>query len=222
VLREIAGLHGAARHEIRVACSEGPAQGFLPLAMADFRRDWPQIRFALHVGSPLEATRRVAEGEADLALTFNVERGKGVTVRHSRRAPVYAVMARSHPLAGRKAIGLAELGAYPLALSGAGTTTRRLFELGCSLDSVTLEPALSTNYSGALHGFVRQSDAIMLSGYVSVAWRLELDGLVAVPISNAELQSRTLQLQVMQGRLLAPEVEAFIALLAGKLDALPM
>lgn len=218
VLREIAGLQGSPRNQIRVACSEGPAQGFLPMAMAQFRQRWPDIRFDLHVSSPLEATRRVAEGEADVGMTFNVEQGKGVDVRHSRRAPVYAVMASAHPLADRAIVSLDDLRRYPLALTGAATTTRRLFELGCALDSVTIEPALSSNYSGALNVFVQQSNAIMLSGYVSVAWRLADGNLVAIPISNAELQSRTLQIQVMQDRLLPPAVEAFIAALAAELE----
>jgi len=220
VLRQIAGLKGSPRNEIRVASSEGPAQGFLPQAMAEFHAEWPWVRFDLHVASPLEATRRVASGEAELAVTFNMERGQGVTVRHSRRAPVYAVMRAGHPLASRASLDLSELGGYPLALTGAATTTRRLFELGCALDSVTLEPALTTNYSGALHAFVRRSDAIMLSGHVSVAWRLAEEELAAVPIANAELQSRTLQIQVMQGRLLPAEAEAFAALLARRLDEL--
>ena len=56
----------------------------------------------------------------------------------------------------------------------------------------------------------------MLGAYISV----DRDQLVAVPISNAELQSRSLQIQVMQGRLLPPKTEAFIALLCRQLDEL--
>ncbi|MCH1994258.1 LysR substrate-binding domain-containing protein, partial [Achromobacter xylosoxidans] len=106
------------------------------------------------------------------------------------------------------------------ALTGPGTTTRHLFEMGCLLESVQLEPTFTCNDSSPLHGFVFGSDAIMLSGYISVAWSLKRDELVAVPISNAQLQSRTLQLHVMQGRQLPSKTEAFIALLSRELDVL--
>ena len=42
-------------------------------------------------------------------------------------------MAADHPLAGRASVSLQDLGAYPMALTEPGTTTRRLFELGCAL-----------------------------------------------------------------------------------------
>jgi DNA-binding transcriptional LysR family regulator len=218
VLQEIAAIKGAARNEIRVASVEGVARIFLPSVMARFRRDWPNIRFDLHVGSPAEVSRRVAEGSVELGMVFIAERIGGVSPRYSRRAPVHAVMAADHPLAGRVSVSLQDLSQYPLALTGPGTTTRQLFEMGCALESVQLEPALTCNDSSPLHGFVFGSDAIMLSGYISVAWSLRRDELVAVPISNAELQSRTLQIQVMPGRVLPPAAEAFVELLARELD----
>ena len=113
-------------------------------------------------------------------------------------------MAADHPLAGRASVSLQDLGAYPMALTEPGTTTRRLFELGCELESVQIEPALSCNDPSPLHGFVYGSDAIMLGAYISVTHSLDRDQLVAVPISNAELQSRSLQIQVMQGRCCRP------------------
>lgn len=220
VLQEIAALKGMARNEIRMAAVEGVARIFLPSAMARFRRDWPEVRFDLYVGTPADVARRVAEGSAELGMTFNVERLSGVSVRYSRRAPVHAVMAAGHPLAGRKSVSLQDLGRYPLALTGPGTTTRHLFEMGCLLESVQLEPTFTCNDSSPLHGFVFGSDAVMLSGYISVAWSLKRDELVAVPISNAQLQSRTLQLHVMQGRRLPSKTEAFIDLLSRELDVL--
>ncbi|CAB3710037.1 hypothetical protein LMG3458_03164 [Achromobacter deleyi] len=218
VLQEIAGLKGMARNEIRMAAVEGVARVFLPSSMVRFRRDWPGVRFDLYVGPSHDVARRVAEGSVELGMTFNVERVSGVSVRYSRRAPVHAVMAAGHPLAGRRSVSLQDLGQYPLALTGLGTSSRHLFEMGCLLESVQLEPTLTCNDSSPLHGFVLESDAIMLSGYISVAWSLKREELVAVPISNAELQSRTLQIYVMEGRVLPPKAEAFIALLSRELD----
>ena len=110
------------------------------------------MRFDLHVDTPREVLRRVAEGQAELGMAF-MERAGGLSVRYSRRAPVHAVMAADHPLAGR-ASSLQDLGAYPMALTEPGTTTRRLFELGCALESVQMQRAraeLRRHHAGRLY-----------------------------------------------------------------------
>lgn len=210
VLQEIACLTGAPGVSIRIASSEGPAQGFLPAAMSSFRVRHPDARYDLHVCSAVSASRRVAEGEADVAVTFNAEQGKGTVVRHSERAPVCAVMSARHPLAGQASVTLRDLTQYPLALTSSATSTRKLLELSCLVEDVRLEPTLVSNYSGALLAFVRDTQGIMLSGYVSVVGRLGHDGLVVKPIDNPEMRSRTLQVQAMAGRLLPKTVEAFV------------
>jgi len=210
VLHQIAGLQEAPRDEIRLAASEGAARGFLAEAMAVFRKRHLNTRFSMHVATPGEATRLTAEGEVDLAVSFSVAPGRGVTVVHSWRTPVYAVMAAGHPLAARESVTLPEIMAYPLALTDGSSTARHLLDRVCALDGLTLEAALFSNYYPALHVFVRHSDAILFAGYMSVASRLESDDLVARPIVSAELQSRNMQIQIMEGRLLPPHISEFI------------
>lgn len=212
VLNQIAGLRGSLRNEIRVAASEGLAQNFMPMVMAGFRRSHPQTRFSLYVLPPLKAIQRIIDGEIDMAVNFTVEGGRGVTVRHSWSAPVHAVMAATHSLARHQSIGLEDLLAYPLALTDGYSTARSLLERDCALNSIPtqMEIALESNYSQALLKFVGNSDAITFAGYLSVAWRLKHDGLVAKLVTSTELQSRNLQIQTMEGRVLPPIVEEFI------------
>ena len=68
---------GRGAREIRVASVAGVARTFLPAAMARFRQDWPDMRFDLHVDTPREVLRRVAEGQAELGMAFNMERAGG-------------------------------------------------------------------------------------------------------------------------------------------------
>jgi DNA-binding transcriptional LysR family regulator len=220
VLNQIAGLHGSSRNEIRVAASEGLAQNFMPVAMAEFRRAHPQTRFSLYVLPPIEARRRIIEGEIDVAVNFTVERSQGVMVRYSWHAPVHAVMAATHPLAGRGRLGLEDLLAYPLALTDGYSTARSLLERGHALNAIpmNMEIALESNYSQALLKFVGHSEAITFAGYLSVAWRLEHDELIAKLVDSIELQSRNLQLQTMEGRVLPPVIDAFIGQLKTRID----
>jgi hypothetical protein len=49
--------------------------------------------------------------------------------------------------------------------------------------------------------------------------RLEVDGLAAIPISNAELHQRTLQVQTMAGRTLPQAMQTFVELLMRAIEA---
>jgi LysR substrate binding domain. len=62
--------------------------------MAAFRHHYPGIDFTLSVMPPGEATRRVRDGDADLALTFSLAPEKGVKVEHTERAPGAGAAAR--------------------------------------------------------------------------------------------------------------------------------
>ncbi|WP_245254378.1 hypothetical protein [Paraburkholderia sp. LEh10] len=57
-----------------------------------------------------------------------------------------------------------------------------------------------------------------LTGYLTVRSRLDVDGLAAVPITNAELHQRTLQVQTMAGRTLPQTMQAFLDLLTRAID----
>lgn len=219
-LAAIASLKGMRGWEIRVASSQGPANDLVPEAMAAFRERHPDTRYGLHVGAAREATQRVADGDSDIAVTFSVAPHPGVVVQHAWRAHVLAIMAEHHPLARQASVSLADLKNFPLALTDKGTSTRTLFDIACGMANIVVEPVLSSNYAGSLHAFVRESDAILLAGYVSIAERLARNGLVARPIEEAEMQARSLQIQTMAGRQLSAHVEGFIAHLAGLVERL--
>lgn len=220
VLQSIASLHGSAGNEIRIACSQGLAEDVVPSAIAAFRKQHPGTRFHVVVGVTAEIGRMVADGDVDLAIAFNLEPGKGVVVRHAQRSPLFAVMAGNHPLARHAQVTLDDLREHPLAITSRITTTRKLLDTACSMAGVLIEPVYTSTHGGALYAFVRDSDAILLAGYVSVAARMVHDGLVAKPIDNIEMQSRSLQVQVMAGRLLPDVVERFITAIVARLQAL--
>jgi DNA-binding transcriptional LysR family regulator len=213
VTGEIRGLTADGRATIRVASSEGVARDFLPQVFARFLDTHPAAHFQLDVMAPSVATQRVREGASDIAVCFSLAPEKDVTVVHSQRAPIFALMRRGHPLAARESVTLADLAAWPLAMSGEGVTIRQLFDIACSLEGLIFEPAFTSNYHAALQSFVQRTDAVTLTGYLTVRGRLESDGLAAIPISNVELHQRTLQVQTMAGRTLPQAVEACLSLL---------
>jgi DNA-binding transcriptional LysR family regulator len=218
VVGEIRGLNEGGRATIRIASSEGLAPHFLPRVFAHFLRTYPSTHFHLDVTPPSVATERARDGAVDIAVCFSLAPEKDIAVHYSQRAPIFALMRRDHPLASRESVSLHDLLPWPLAMYDQGVTIRQLFDISCSLEGLIFEPVFVSNFHVALQGFVRQTDAVTLTGYLTVRGRLEVEGLVVVPFTNPELHQRTLQVQTMAGRTLPQTMQAFVDLLTRAID----
>jgi DNA-binding transcriptional LysR family regulator len=213
VIEQVRGIGGREASRVRVACTEGFAVGFMPEVMRGFRAAHAQSRMQVHVGAPDEVSELLARGDVDLALKYAVAPERGFCIEHSAPAPVFAVMAPDHPLARRRAVSVAEVVGYPLAVGSRGVTARQLFDLSCSVQGLSYEPAFVSNFSSVLLPLVRTPD-IVLSGYLTAVHLIENGTLVARPFVEAQMQQRRLQLLSLEGRTLAPLTRALVQQLA--------
>jgi DNA-binding transcriptional LysR family regulator len=86
----------------------------MPLAIAGFRRRHPDVALALAEGEPEDIAPRMRAGEFDLALLFEFP---GERERHGARFrtqllledPMLIALPAEHPLAGKRALSLADL-----------------------------------------------------------------------------------------------------------------
>lgn len=218
VLESIASLSGSPQSPIRISCTQGLANEFVPNTLAQFGRIYPDIRFRIWVDSSRRATERIEAGESDIAITFSTLPVRSVKVLYTHGAPALAVMSQDHPLSRRKRLDVRELQSYPIALTDEHTSTFKLYQLACNMVGNWAEPAVYSNYAEALHAYVRDSQAILFASYVSIAQRLKPTRLVAIPLRNPEMQVRNVQVQVMQGRTMPEATEQFLAFMIRRLD----
>ncbi|KVL29668.1 LysR family transcriptional regulator [Burkholderia territorii] len=209
VMKEIGGLEALHGSLLKIACSEGFAIDFLPGALASFKARHPGVDFSVWVVSPAEATRRVRDGDADIGLTFSLAPEQGVRVEHTERAPVFALVRRDHPLAACDSVSLADVARHPHVLPEAGTTVRQLIDIACVLDGLMLEPELTSNNTAVMYRYAQRTGAVMFTGLLSVRDRFDADGFVVVPVTNAQLRERSIQVQTMARRDLPTSVRAF-------------
>ncbi|MFE1771408.1 LysR family transcriptional regulator [Streptomyces sp. NPDC059008] len=204
LLTELRTGSGADARNVTVACSEGFARRLVPHAMAAFRHDHPDVTFQLDRVPHQEATRRVVEGIADIAVTYAMGPQHDLRVECSVVVPMAAIVPPRHPLAGRERVGLAELCAYPLALPPAGTTQRDLFDTGVQLEGLTVRPALVCDAMATKYEFVRSGGGIALVGNLGDLGGLHPDpvaeGVVYVPLDHPVFRRREAQVQTMLGR----------------------
>ncbi|KFZ80975.1 LysR family transcriptional regulator [Amycolatopsis sp. MJM2582] len=209
-LRTGRGLHA---RSLTVACSEGFARRVVPQAIAAFRRDH-DVSFHIDVVTRDEATRRVLEGAADVAVTFATGPQHGVRVESAVVVPVYAIVPLDHPLTSRDAVGLAELCRHPLALPAPGQSLRDLFDIAARIENLTAHPVLECNELSPKYEFVRCGGGIALVGGLGdIEQDAATEGVAYVLLDNAVFRKREAQVQTMAGRTLSLAAMRFTALL---------
>ncbi|MEV6541378.1 LysR family transcriptional regulator [Streptomyces sp. NPDC051665] len=218
LVEELRTGRGAEARSVAVACSEGFARRLVPRAIADFRRAHPDVAFRVDVVARQEATRRVVEGLADVAVTYTMGPQHDVRVECAVVVPVAAIVPLGHALAGRDRIGLADLCAYPLALASPGTSQRELFDIGAQLEGITVRPALVCDSLAPQYEFVRAGGGLALVGDLGdMGQSAATEGVTYVPVDHPVFRQREAQVQTATGRRPSWSATQFTELLVASL-----
>lgn len=215
IVTELKRLRGLASGRVRVAATEGFGMSLIPAAIRSFRDRHPGIRIELRIVAPAAVTRMVREGEVDIGATFAFAPEPGVRAMGEGRAPVLAVMAKDHPLAGRPILSLAQLARESIALPEKDTTVRQLFDIACGLAGVVIEPVLVSNYIAGLWAFAAEGGGITIASPFTVHASTVGHPVASVPIDSPTLDQRYYQIQTMLSRHLPEAVYAFATHLTG-------
>jgi DNA-binding transcriptional LysR family regulator len=116
-LEELAGLRGG---QLRMASFPTAGATLMPLAIAEFRAQHPEVELTLAEGEPEEIAPRLRAGELDLALLFefadtadplaeSLTRSESLTRVELLEDPLYLALPRKHPLARRKELRLEDV-----------------------------------------------------------------------------------------------------------------
>ena len=125
---QIEDLKGLRRGTVRIACSQALALDFLPRRIGEFRKTHPFVSFDLKVADHDWAMAALAAYEVDLVLVFRPRFLAGFQPLMTLEQQLVAVMAKNHPLAGKKLLRLTDCAAYPVALPDRSIGGRQLLE----------------------------------------------------------------------------------------------
>ncbi|WP_353154714.1 LysR family transcriptional regulator [Pollutimonas bauzanensis] len=219
VLRHIRNLQHVAHSTIRIGTNEGVAHNLLPDVLAQYRQQYPEVTFQVRVGSPGFVQRCLREGSIDIGLMFSLKPGSDVEVRHEIPSPICAIMGKGHPLADHTRLELEDLKNYPLAMTDSGTTVQLLFDvLSSGGDGSHFNPAYSSNSSSLIRALVEGGHAVTLAGEITLCHALAQGSLIAVPLADEALPTRSLQVLTAEKGTLKNSVERFMTLLIAALQ----
>jgi DNA-binding transcriptional LysR family regulator len=180
---KIEDLKGLRRGEITVAMMSGLAANIVPRIVAVFQRSNPRVKVLLKLlATGDEIVNAVALGEADLGLGFDFPKSGNLRVFASVPARLGAVMAPTHPLAGRAGLRLSECAIYPLIIADKTTAIRPLLNAVFQKSAFTPEAAIETNSIEIMRHSAMLNDSITFLTPFDIEVERQTDRLSYVPI----------------------------------------
>lgn len=214
VRSEIDELRGLRRGTVRLAAIESATSSLLGEAIDAFLKEHPRIAFSVEVATSDKVLESVRQGNVDIGLTLGAEFPAEIQVMHQVRHPLLIAMAPGHPLARKRALRLADLVDWPVALAPEASISRVVFERCCLRAGVAIRPILETNSVDLMRSF-----ALVGAGVTPMLPHAALGrngDLVAIPLDDGEC---TLEVSViaLRDRKLPLASERFLAVLVGRL-----
>ena len=119
-----------------------------------------------------------------------------------------------HALAGRSRVGIGDLSAHPMVMSGYAEpeTMRRMARLYGLRPPIEKHFALNANDVGAVHTILRSSDAVAPSTAIAMVSELSAGRLVALDVAPSLDLDLTLGIIRRRGRTLVPAAEQAFAI----------
>jgi LysR family transcriptional regulator, carnitine catabolism transcriptional activator len=202
---------GGARGSVSIACLPSVAAGFLPEAIAAFKREHPAIK--------VQIRDLVAEGITDLVRSEEVDFGIGMLgARHPDLTflPLFvdrmsAVFRSGHALEGRTKVTLGSLRSCELLLTDTRSSVRNIIDDAYASLGHRVTPAYEATSVSTIIAMAKAGLGVAIAPSSMLEDKL-VDGLKAREIADAALV-REIGIIQRSGRSLSPPSERFVDLL---------
>lgn len=207
VRQHIEAVRGLHQGEASLATTTGLAGAFLPGIVQRCRAAHPGIHLKL-LDLPIAGVlRAVAEGDAELALAYDVPGTTGLRTLFASEWPLGAVVPPGHALAGRATTTLADCLGFPLILPAASMSLRPILDGAFGRSAVSVSPVIETTSTALMRQLAAQGVGITLLNRLDVAEDVRAGRLVFVPLRDAGLRPQGLALVTRAGTALTAAAE---------------
>ena len=186
---DIDNLRGIVSGEVTITTLDSLTVHFLPETVTRFIVAHPAVQIRVMACDPVETMHSVAQGHADLGLTFSPARRRGIAVLEDIPCPMCAIMSPNHELATRTSVTLDECGAYRLIYQDHSASMQPFF--GDEMDAFKSahKPVAISNTLAVLKRLLLRGLGIAF--YTRLGFAEELAGglLVAVPLEEERLSA---------------------------------
>lgn len=197
--------------QLTVATTHTQARYRLPEVVVAFKKAYPRVHLKLHQGSPLEISRMLLEGDADIGVATETLGN----VPELASFPYYTwhhnvIVPEGHPLSQETQLTLARLAEFPVVTYHEGFTGRAVIEEAFRRAGVQPDIVLSALDADVIKSYVRLDMGVGIVAAMAVASEGE-PGLVSLDGSSLFAQNTT-RIAVRKGNLLRRYAYHFMGL----------
>jgi DNA-binding transcriptional LysR family regulator len=128
-LENLAKSSGEVSGALVLGCFDELAPYCAAALMRQLQKRHPNLKIVVREEGFESLRRRLADGSINLALTYDLDTDPTLEIVVLREVRPHALMATDHALAGKSAISLAELAAFPLVLSDQAASWQYMIDL---------------------------------------------------------------------------------------------
>ena len=198
---DIDKLRGVVSGSVTITTVDSLNVQFLPETVAEFIAAHPAVQIRVMACDPIETMHAVAQGAADLGLTFSPAWRRGITVLKDVPCPMCAIMAPDHALATRKTLTLDECGTYRLMYQDHSGSMQLFFGEEMEAFKNAHKPVAVSNTLAILKRLLLRGVGIAFYTRLGFAEELASGRLVAVPLEEEPLSTLRLCLIAPSERL---------------------
>lgn len=206
VLAQISDLSGLRRGQVRLSICSEMQNGVIIKAIADYRRDYPGVNFALFDDSPEETLERLETFKVDIAVSFEVLPPTRVHLITNIPQAIEVAMHPNHPLAQKSCVRLHECRDYPIILPSENTL-RTSIDVGLMQQGLNITPTMVCNNTASIHEYLGYENT--LAFHFALA-RPNLPHVHSVPLHSKGLGLAHLKLYKIKGRVLPVPAAKFL------------
>jgi DNA-binding transcriptional LysR family regulator len=197
---EIGALKGVKSGQVRIASLDSLLVKFLPEQILKFHKAHPGVDFRVHTGPHGRIATMVAEGEADLGITFNISHPDDTQLISDVAMPLMAMVSKSHRLAGKPSVTLRECAEYNLLLQMDTEPIRSMIEVELSVLQRSGRILVTSNHLMMLRSLVKYGLGVAFYTPIGLAEELAAGDIVGVPLEGTGLGALRLGILVPRRR----------------------
>ncbi|MCW0000105.1 LysR family transcriptional regulator [Pararhizobium sp. YC-54] len=214
---ELDELKGDYRGEIRLMSVEGLSAGLVAPVIKEMILLYPNVKMVVKNGSSSQNAKAVADGDADLALSFSSEHTGDLRRCHLGRFGLGVILRPDHPLACRGQVSFAECAAYPLIFSSPELTISHEMAPVIAKHKGPLKVLLETASVDLAKSIAALGLGIAFQTRLGLESEIQEGRLAFVPLKTSPRAFSELSIYVRSGRSLLPALDAFAGLLIDEL-----
>ncbi|HSU05346.1 MAG TPA: LysR family transcriptional regulator [Acetobacteraceae bacterium] len=220
LLAEIDELRGLRSGHVRIASLDSLLVDFLPRVLGAFSARHPAITFSVQAMAPMAVFDAIVAAEADLGLTFVAPASPAVGLAASVPMPIGAVMAASHPLAGRQVLAFGDFAGHRVLLQQETLPGVPFIDDDYAVFRSSVQPRFVSNSIEMLRHVIRAGLGVAFFTRLGFLREIESGELVWVALASARLERLQLGLFTPAQRTPSPASLAITSELTARLQEL--